>query len=192
MTLNDLKLAQGAAESLILDAIYDTQLSYFVRLVDMLSELNNASVFTNRGASGIDGIVATAAGVQRAQKRPLVLYIGDTSLLYDISSLALFTHTTTPTVIVVTNNDGGAIFDLLPVPGQQKEALYQMPHGYHFEFAARQFGLHYQKPQSMVEFQATVLKHLTVGEGAFVIEVQTPPTQASTQLKQFIQKVHAL
>lgn len=37
--------------------------SLIVRLADMFSELDNREVYSNRGASGIDGLVATAAGV---------------------------------------------------------------------------------------------------------------------------------
>ncbi len=42
--------------------------SLFVRLIDMFGKLDNTEVFTNRGASGIDGLFATASGVQRARQ----------------------------------------------------------------------------------------------------------------------------
>jgi len=166
--------------------------SLFVRLVDMFSSHDGYAVYSNRGASGIDGLIATASGVVRANKAPIVLYIGDTSLLYDVNSLALLTHENTPVVVVVTNNDGGAIFDLLPVPAQQKQSLYKMPHGYDFEFAAKQFKLGYSKPETLAHYQQLVNDHLVSGQGALLIEVQTPPDQASSQLKEFIQQVHAL
>lgn len=166
--------------------------SLFVRLMDMFSSVDSYQVFSNRGASGIDGLIATATGVVRANSTPTAIFIGDTSLLYDINSLALLTHQTTPVVIVVTNNDGGAIFDLLPVPEQQKQSLYQMPHGYDFEFAAKQFKLSYYKPETLADYNQRVNNHLTSGQGAMLIELQTPPEQASSQLKEFIQQVHAL
>lgn len=166
--------------------------SLFVRLVDMFATLDGRQVWTNRGASGIDGLVATAAGVQRATRSPQLMFIGDTSLLYDLNSLALLTHNPTPQVMVVTNNDGGAIFDLLPVPAAQKRELYQMPHGYQFEFAAKQFGLNYHRAQTLADYRQAVEQHFASGEGTLLIEVQTPPDQASAQLKQFVQQVHAL
>ena len=166
--------------------------SLFVRLVDMFSNLEQREVYTNRGASGIDGLIATASGVIRSTEKPTVVFIGDTSLLYDLNSLALLTHSRTPVVVVVTNNDGGAIFDLLPVPEQQKQSLYQMPHGYSFEFAAKQFQLRYAKPDTLKEYQQVVDSHIEQGQGALVVEVQTPPEQASRQLKEFIQQIHAL
>ncbi|UUM31448.1 2-succinyl-5-enolpyruvyl-6-hydroxy-3-cyclohexene-1-carboxylic-acid synthase [Vibrio japonicus] len=166
--------------------------SLFVRLVDMFSRVDGHQVYSNRGASGIDGLIATASGVLRANSLPMVIYIGDTSLLYDLNSLALLSNATTPVVIVVTNNDGGAIFDLLPVPEKQKQALYQMPHGFEFEFAARQFNLAYAKPETLDDYQSLLTEHLNFGRGALLVEVQTPPEQASQQLKEFIQQVYAV
>lgn len=166
--------------------------SLFVRLVDMFSRVDGHQVYSNRGASGIDGLIATASGVLRANSLPMVIYIGDTSLLYDLNSLALLSKATTPVVIVVTNNDGGAIFDLLPVPEKQKQALYQMPHGFEFEYAAKQFHLAYARPETLEDYQSSLTEHLNVGCGALLIEVQTPPEQASQQLKEFIQHVYAV
>ncbi|CAH7188716.1 2-succinyl-5-enolpyruvyl-6-hydroxy-3-cyclohexene-1-carboxylate synthase [Vibrio chagasii] len=159
--------------------------SLMVRLVDMLSSISATQVYSNRGASGIDGLVATAAGVIKANQTPLMMLIGDTSLLYDLNSLALLTHSTTPMVIVVTNNDGGAIFDLLPVPEQQKQSLYQMPHGFSFEHAAAQFKLDYAAPETLNCYQTLIEKHFEQGQGTLLVEVKTPPEQAFTLLKQF-------
>ncbi|CAH0526587.1 2-succinyl-5-enolpyruvyl-6-hydroxy-3-cyclohexene-1-carboxylic-acid synthase [Vibrio hippocampi] len=158
--------------------------SMIVRLLDMLVKVPELSVFSNRGASGIDGLVATAAGVIRANSVPTALYLGDTSLLYDLNSLALFSDTETPTVIVVTNNNGGAIFDMLPVPAEHKSSLYQMPHHLNFEHAAAQFGLGYIQPQTPAELNTALSRHLTQGTGALFIEVVTPSDQVSQLIKQ--------
>ncbi|MDL5026812.1 2-succinyl-5-enolpyruvyl-6-hydroxy-3-cyclohexene-1-carboxylic-acid synthase [Vibrio sp. TMPB1044] len=159
--------------------------SLMVRLVDMLSSISANQVYSNRGASGIDGLVATAAGVVKVNQNPLLMLIGDTSLLYDLNSLALLTHNLTPMVIVVTNNDGGAIFDLLPVPEQQKQSLYQMPHGFSFEYAAAQFQLGYAAPETLNGYQTIIEQHFEQGQGTLIVEVKTPPEQASTLLRQF-------
>jgi 2-succinyl-5-enolpyruvyl-6-hydroxy-3-cyclohexene-1-carboxylate synthase len=166
--------------------------SLFVRLVDMFGSMPNLETFSNRGASGIDGLIATLTGVVRATYKPSILFIGDTSALYDLNSLSLLTHEKTPVVIVVTNNDGGAIFDLLPVPQAQKQSLYQMPHGYTFEHAALQFGIRYEKPTTLAAYTELVGQHLQQGEGALLVEVPTPPEQASSQLKEITQRLHAL
>ena len=151
----------------------------------MLSSISANRVYSNRGASGIDGLVATAAGVVKANQNPLLMLIGDTSLLYDLNSLALLTHNLTPMVIVVTNNDGGAIFDLLPVPEQQKQSLYQMPHGFSFEHAAAQIPVGIRCARNLELLSNNYRTTFEQGQGTLLVEVKTPPEQASTLLKQF-------
>lgn len=61
-----------------------------VRLIDALSQLPAGyPVYSNRGASGIDGLLSTAAGVQRASGKPTLAIVGDLSALYDLNALAL-------------------------------------------------------------------------------------------------------
>ncbi len=166
--------------------------SLFVRLVDMVSSAEGYNIFSNRGASGIDGLIATSAGLTAGRQKPSITFIGDTSLLYDLNSLTLFSRRKMPSVIVVTNNDGGAIFDLLPVPSEQKSALYQMPHGFGFEYAAKQFNLAYERIQTMSQYHQRIEQHLEQGEGTLLIEIVTPPDQASEQVKKLSQLIHAL
>ncbi|QMV13899.1 2-succinyl-5-enolpyruvyl-6-hydroxy-3-cyclohexene-1-carboxylic-acid synthase [Vibrio spartinae] len=166
--------------------------SLMVRLVDMFGKVAHQNVYSNRGASGIDGLVATAAGVQRARQQPMLLLLGDTSLLYDLNSLALLTNTPQPFVIVVTNNDGGAIFDLLPVPQRQKTDLYQMPHGYDFQHAAAQFGLHYANPDRASTLTDCVAQHFEHGKHGLIVELTVPAGQAAQHIQQVIQHVCTL
>ncbi|WP_428774037.1 2-succinyl-5-enolpyruvyl-6-hydroxy-3-cyclohexene-1-carboxylic-acid synthase [Vibrio sp.] len=166
--------------------------SLFVRLVDMFGKPDERPVYTNRGASGIDGLVASFAGVSRAEPKPGILFIGDTSLLYDLNSLALLMNSDVPLVVVVVNNDGGAIFNLLPVPEAQKQALYQMPHGLQFKHAAQQFGLGYVHPATLEEYLTTVNQHLEHGSGTLLVEVTTPPEQASQDIQQLVQRLNAV
>lgn len=46
-------------------------------------------VGSNRGASGIDGVLSTAAGFAAGLKRPVTLVVGDVSFLHDINGLNL-------------------------------------------------------------------------------------------------------
>ncbi len=50
--------------------------SLVVRLIDALSQLPAGyPVYSNRGASGIDGLLSTAAGVQRASGKPTLAIV---------------------------------------------------------------------------------------------------------------------
>ncbi|MFP1922104.1 2-succinyl-5-enolpyruvyl-6-hydroxy-3-cyclohexene-1-carboxylic-acid synthase [Lonsdalea quercina] len=120
--------------------------SLTIRLVDALARLPAGyPVYANRGASGIDGLVSTLAGVQRANGRPMLAVIGDLSALYDVNALALLRHPPAPLVLIVVNNNGGQIFSLLPTPEQARETFYCMPQQVEFSHAAALFGLRYAR-----------------------------------------------
>ncbi len=158
-----------------------------VRLADLLFIKNAALPFTNRGASGIDGLVATAAGIAKSYAGATTLLIGDTSFLYDLNSLALLKQLNAPFVIILFNNDGGAIFNMLPVPKQQKQDYYQLPHGLTFADTCRQFSIDYYEPAKLDEFidnyQKSLQKRLSL------IEVCVKNDQTSKQLEQLKEQV---
>jgi 2-succinyl-5-enolpyruvyl-6-hydroxy-3-cyclohexene-1-carboxylate synthase len=82
-------------------------------------------VLANRGASGIDGLVSTAMGAGAVTDATYAL-IGDLSLLHDLSGLA---WCRSPITIVVPNDRGGGIFDLVgDVSLPEHEAIFATPH----------------------------------------------------------------
>jgi 2-succinyl-5-enolpyruvyl-6-hydroxy-3-cyclohexene-1-carboxylate synthase len=127
-----------------------------VRDMDMFADPDGPEVTVgcNRGASGIDGTIAAAAGFARGLGAPVTLLIGDLAFLHDINSLALLRSQQPPVIVVVTNNDGGGIFSFLPVAQLQQvfEPFFVAPHGLSFEKAAEMFGLDYACPDSQAAF----------------------------------------
>jgi len=145
-----------------------------IRDVDTFAAPDGAPVpvAANRGASGIDGTVASAAGFARGLGRPLTLLIGDLALLHDLNSLAMLRDL--PVVVVVLNNDGGAIFSFLPVARHKEffEPYFGTPQGLSFEHAAAMFGLGYERPRSATEF-VEAYRAAYVRNGPTLIEVRT-------------------
>lgn len=141
-------------------------------------------VFANRGASGIDGTVATAHGVACGMREPVILLIGDLAMLHDQTSLMLL-RSGPPVVVVVVNNDGGGIFHQLPVAhgphavdAETFEAVFGTPHGLTFEHAAAQVGLAYHAPATADAFEAALDGALASGASA-VIEVRTDRAESA-------------
>lgn len=161
-----------------------------VRLVDMFSQHALGEVYSNRGASGIDGLVATCAGVASATHERILLLLGDTSLLHDLNSLSL--HQGKNNLILVINNDGGAIFDMLPVDASFKQKLYQMPHAYQFEHAAMQFGLDYARVSQFDALKGRIEEHRESGSNTLLLEVTTPPEQATEHIRAITSKIRTL
>lgn len=159
------------------------------RLMDMLGETGKgpSRVMTNRGASGIDGLIATAYGfaqsIEQDSDEPTTLLLGDLSALHDLNSLALLSKASRPLVVILLNNDGGSIFRMLPVPteGELLESYYRLPHGLSFEHAAAMFGLGYRAPTTLLEFEhdyRAALQH-----GVTLIEIRVPSEQVADDLK---------
>jgi len=76
---------------------------------------SNLKIHTNRGASGIDGIISTATGIAAESKTPTFLVIGDLSFFHNISALSTLTQLKIPLIIILVNNNGGGIFNMLPI-----------------------------------------------------------------------------
>lgn len=163
--------------------------SLVVRLIDALAQLPAGyPVFGNRGASGIDGLIATAAGVHRASQRATLAIIGDLSALYDMNSLALLRDASAPLVLLVVNNNGGQIFSMLPTVAESRERFYTMPQNVNFSHAAAMFGLAYQQPRHWDELQIAV-DNAWQHAGTTLIEVIVEPTAGVDCLKQLLARV---
>jgi 2-succinyl-5-enolpyruvyl-6-hydroxy-3-cyclohexene-1-carboxylate synthase len=68
----------------------------------------------NRGANGIDGTLSTALGMAQGNQ-PAVLLTGDLALLHDTNGFLLRPKLQGSLTIVLINNRGGGIFEMLPV-----------------------------------------------------------------------------
>lgn len=111
-------------------------------------------IHANRGLSGIDGNIATAAGIAWGSGVPVTAVIGDMAALHDLNSLALLQHQETPVILVVINNGGGGIFSFLPI-AEYKEPFgryFATSHSYRFKEGAALFSLDYVEVSTSAEF----------------------------------------
>lgn len=145
----------------IIDTISEDQALYIsnstvVRSFDnylSLEHTKDIDIFTNRGVSGIEGLMASALGCAESTGKYTTLVIGDVSFLHDLNSLQLIKDSKTPICIVLVNNSGGGIFTLLPI-AKDKEILPYLttPHSLEFEQAAKQFDINYKRIDSTKKF----------------------------------------
>ena len=86
-----------------------------VRHVDAMLEPGcGALVLGNRGACGIDGTIASATGAALALGRRVTVLLGDLAFLHDAGSLTAARNLGADLSLVVLDNGGGAIFEMLP------------------------------------------------------------------------------
>jgi 2-succinyl-5-enolpyruvyl-6-hydroxy-3-cyclohexene-1-carboxylate synthase len=136
-------------------------------------------VLCNRGANGIDGIVSSALGTAAQGDGPVVLLIGDVALAHDIGGLLACSRCEVSLTIVLINNQGGGIFDFLPVassPLALKDDVYShhiaTPTGLDFARAASLYGLAHEHVGDIRAFRGALERSLETS-GSEILEVST-------------------
>jgi 2-succinyl-5-enolpyruvyl-6-hydroxy-3-cyclohexene-1-carboxylate synthase len=83
--------------------------SLVVRFFELV-QTKRLRIYGNRGVNGIDGQLATAAGLAAGVIEPVTCILGDITTFYDLSSLREMPFNLH---LIVMNNRGGRIFDML-------------------------------------------------------------------------------
>ena len=128
-----------------------------VRYSQLFGQMPGFDYRSNRGVSGIDGQVSTAAGAASVSEDLHTMITGDLGFLYD--SNALMNHNLSPNLkIIVINNGGGGIFRFLDGPAStpQLEEFFVAKHHWKAEKIAEAFGIKYFKAENLAEIK-TVL-----------------------------------
>jgi len=114
------------------------------------------TVFSNRGLSGIDGIISTAIGVALENPTtPTLLLIGDLSAIHDLSSLSLLNRLSKdlPFSLGIMNNHGGEIFRIIKTSEHaEHEKLFTTPQNINFEKIAQAFNLPFERINNVKDF----------------------------------------
>lgn len=125
------------------------------------------ALYANRGVSGIDGNLSTAAGIVAAAGRPGLAIIGDLALFHDLNALSLCRDR--PLVVVVVNNGGGAIFGQLPQAALPEfDALWLTPAGLDLGRTAALFGLAHARLDAGADLEVALAAALASGRSALL------------------------
>lgn len=161
--------------------------SMSIRALDTfyVKQSKRISLLCNRGQNGIDGTVSTALGAAQMYGQTTFL-TGDFTMLHDVNALALQRemlkhHAKGPDgraasmVIVLLNNNGGAIFDMLPQKSDEAyfERLFLVPQDVDFASAAAAFSVPYRRVTTVHEFKEAYAALLGV-PGITLLEVALP------------------
>ena len=133
----------------------------------------NIKVFVNRGTSGIDGSNSTAVGCALVAKEPTVLLTGDMAFLYDRNAF-WHNHETGNLKIIVFNNHGGGIFNMIPGPSDYPEykQWFETRQQLTAEPLAKEFGFAYEKCTEFKKIQPTIYTLFST-KGTAILEIET-------------------
>lgn len=135
------------------------------------------SLFSNRGQSGIDGLIATATGAAFASGTETHLVLGDLSFLHDLSSLAPLSRLREKLnlTVWVMNNGGGEIFRIVPTAKSgAKEEWFTTPEQVDFAGIAKSFRIPFFRTNSLADLQSLDHEHCA-GPGVRIMEILVEP-----------------
>lgn len=93
----------------------------YANMIGLTARDRNITVYANRGTSGIDGCTSTVVGHCLDNSKPNILITGDMAFFYDRN--AFWHNYALPNLrVVVLNNHGGIIFNLIDGPSSLPEA----------------------------------------------------------------------
>lgn len=147
-----------------------------VRYSNIFAHKNVITINSNRGTSGIDGTLSTAAGAAYANKQITICVIGDISFFYD--SNALWNNYLSPNLrIVLINNSGGNIFRLLdgPTKVQGFEKFFETAHNLNAQHLAGMYGIPYYFCDNLNNLSETLTGFYGPQNGRpAILEIKTP------------------
>jgi 2-succinyl-5-enolpyruvyl-6-hydroxy-3-cyclohexene-1-carboxylate synthase len=145
-----------------------------VRDVEYFWKPNNLGVRShfNRGANGIDGTLSTALGMAHRQQSSVML-TGDLALLHDTNGFLIRNKFVGDLTIVLINNNGGGIFEMLPIARFDPpfEEFFGTPQDIDFAQLCATYNVQHELITSWEQLQQR-LNPLT-NRGIRVLELQT-------------------
>lgn len=121
-------------------------------------------LFCNRGANGIDGTLSTAIGIAHRQPSS-VLLTGDLALLHDTNGFLIGRSLIGHLTIVLINNNGGGIFEMLPIAKFDPpfEEFFATPQNVDFAQLCATYGVQHDYIQSWEQLKQALNPLPTAG-----------------------------
>jgi len=148
-----------------------------IRDVDMFTSTSQQLVttYSNRGVSGIDGVISTALGMSAENNNShSLLLIGDVSFYHDMNGLLAAKYGMNLTIVVI-NNGGGGIFSFLPIADAGMENFQQFwttDTGLNFKKAAELYNCMYSRIANVEELGDCIQKSFE-NSSIKIIEIRT-------------------
>ena len=158
--------------------------SKLVRSLDnrMPSSNNKTKIFSNRGASGIDGIVSSGLGMSLVNnKKNNLILLGDLSLYHDMNGLLAGSRYDLNATILVVNNNGGGIFNSLDIAKlniPQFEEYWKTPHNIDFKKVSSLYKCKYFQTDKIKNIPKLINKSFNI-KGLKLIELKIDAEKAT-------------
>ncbi len=144
------------------------------------------SAFCNRGTSGIDGCTSTAIGAALMTNEIVTLITGDLAFFYDRNA---FWNKYVPNHlrIVLLNNHGGGIFNLIDGPNSQPELqnFFLTTHHQTAKNMSEDFGLDYYFCKNKIELEELMKTFYEPSDRPKIVEISSNIAENSRVFREF-------
>jgi 2-succinyl-5-enolpyruvyl-6-hydroxy-3-cyclohexene-1-carboxylate synthase len=161
-----------------------------VRYAQLFQTRSDISYFSNRGTSGIDGCISTAAGAALVSEKLNVLFIGDMSFLYD--SNALWNKNLPANLrIVVMDNQGGNIFRLIESGSEVEKILpfIEKAKNVNIKDLCSAYGVDYQFADSFYTLDSELNSFFNSSHCPKVLHISTSGAESEQAFKNYFQYI---
>ena len=147
-----------------------------------------SEIYANRGTSGIDGSVSSAAGHSMTDERMHILFLGDLSFMYDSNGL-WNKYLKGNLKIVILNNFGGRIFESLPGASVQAELneYFVTEQNLNFESLAKHFNANYFSAENDKQLNSALTEFFKVNTKVSILELKFKNNLSLGEIKKKIQ-----
>lgn len=172
---SDLKALQLVVSKVPKHTILQLANSSTIRYSQLFSWDASLKVFCNRGTSGIDGSISTAAGAAMASKDAVLMITGDLSFFYDSNAL-WNRYLPNNFRIIILNNSGGGIFRILPgnKDNENFDTYFETIHDLKAEQLAKMYNFEYNFTASEGEISNALKTFFLPSEKPKILEISTP------------------
>jgi 2-succinyl-5-enolpyruvyl-6-hydroxy-3-cyclohexene-1-carboxylate synthase len=155
-----------------------------VRYSQLFPVKNKFRYHSNRGVSGIDGCLSTAAGAALDAKEDTVLITGDIAFFYDQNGL-WHDHLSDKLKIILINNGGGGIFRFIEGPDSTDNLdLFETPHNLTARHVAAMHGIPYLQANDETSLSQGIEQIFSV-PGPVILEIFTPREKNGEVLREY-------
>ena len=161
-----------------------------VRYSQLFPNRPDINYFSNRGTSGIDGCVSTAAGTAMVSEKLNILLLGDLAFIYD--SNGLWNNNLPGNLrIIIFDNGGGNIFKLIET-GSEAERIrpfIETPHKVKVKELCGAFDVDYLYAQNAEELEHVLPEVFKPNRRSVVLHIQTSGDVSAKTFKQYFQYI---
>lgn len=166
--------------------------SSIIRYVLLFDPVKSIRYWCNRGTSGIDGSSSTACGAALGDTGSLhVLISGDMAFFYD-SNAFWSNHKPANLSVIVLNNGGGDIFNIIPGPDTtpQRDRYFVARQHFSAEYICKAYGLEYTSANSVetIDEQMKALLLPSASGSPKLLEIHTAGIENSEVLKNYFKQ----